>query len=985
VSLSYLWRNGRDSIRIVIDRLLSASLFEKLLKSLTILRPRFASLFMLLILAILSVSIPSDLQDLVTRARASTKHARAVTEDAWVAGDYDLSTLKFTLALSLFGVDSNEIQGVASDGRHIALIPHPKRLAFFERPAVFANGTEQKMYHLRRKVMSDKEVVVYKVKELQLTDVFSEITMGTFLKGNRTVAPLGDGASFGMKCTGAANAGVPGDCAAFVAFAWDTDTPDPMNSRPEKRMLNSISWALLGFYAEACLSVLVKLSSLRDFNVEIKLTGDAVAGAGFRISAGVNEWEGFEIVPLRIRIPLELVLGFPTSFSIAGIGLGFNIYVVGNARISRVAVTLPVPLEYYRELRAHLGVFGQVSSAIKNYVAFGWEKPEFSTMCDSDFPEDWVDVINQGVSVSFSPAIRLGLGFQVMLGPVEIEPQGGLEVGTDITFTTATQTCGFPFLKAEMAFYIGWWYKFDPFEIFDSLIEALCGKWASKVKSVLSAAWGLLKKLLDALDWWPLNAALKWIIDAVNWLSDNSEKTNRIWTSPSVGGCMSGIAKLWHGATAHLLAEKVTPAFLSYPVNSTATTKNLLELGINLSGDFTRLGSATSGGVTARPFIASPVSPDAEWQYRIEDFWAGQTVTLPDPPVPIVGGPKSLRVGDVTLNTKQYLGRIVDIGKEFTLSLLDDQDSDFYALNPVSVVAGEEYALITHASTYAVPAEAYFGIDTAASGLSEIESLRKGSYRLKHPASLAFHSVTQVMSEVGLAATVQVLRCPFGSTSITASCFLLDTFDINLPDKEAHSGAELQTPTIDFDLDHEGRYGAIAVRFVTTSSGTYDNLAQSDPSYEDGVVLNLKGFFIVQLEVGATRVTPGFVVDQSVEPESGTGMIVRYFKAPLLDVSQDFSPEVRVRMPAGEIYGVLQFPTTVKDSVAPAQFAAVLSFVEGTPLLTYETVAAHVYIVNIQPTPINGTYSFLIPFRRHSTAAVNAVAKLIVVFQSESG
>jgi hypothetical protein len=77
----------------------------------------------------------------------------------------------------------------------------------------------------------------------------------------------------------------------------------------------------------------------------------------------------------------------------------------------------------------------------------------------------------------------------------------------------------------------------------------------------------------------------------------------------------------------------------------------------------------------------------------------------------------------------------------------------------------------------------------------------------------------------------------------------MDTFDINLPDNDAHSGADLQTPTIhfDLDLDHEGRQIRDTIR----------KLRQAGAVCEDGVLVSFKNTIWIN---GSLCPKPGEIV-----------------------------------------------------------------------------------------------------------------------------
>jgi hypothetical protein len=241
---------------------------------------------------------------------------------------------------------------------------------------------------------------------------------------------------------------------------------------------------------------------------------------------------------MRRRIELEAALGYPTLISVAGINIGFNIYLISEARIENLMITFPEPIHYYRERRATLRAHGNISSSLPYYTKFGSDGLKFQTTEDQNFA-NWTDAVSGG-SVEFAAIQNFGILVDVSFGPVHAEPTLGLEIGTKLGFTLDKEKCRLPYVKGSAETFFNCCYSFNPWQIIQFLMYIVFGRWYLVVM-------GTTQIVCKTANWLANNSP--WIGSiarsfagpfaiVVDFLASNSRGNYRLWTSSLFDECL---------------------------------------------------------------------------------------------------------------------------------------------------------------------------------------------------------------------------------------------------------------------------------------------------------------------------------------------------------------------------------------------------------------------------------------------------------------
>jgi hypothetical protein len=658
---------------------------------------------------------PPAFSVLANRARLSANQRAATTDPSFEPGFHDLTSIRFHLASALFTLNSAEVLGVASEGNFLAIIPSPTSTAFFKSSPVYANSTDQTFFLLQNKVFETANVLVFATKQLSFREVFTNLTFGTCLSHNHSESSFP------------------------VTFQWnETAEPQPIQ--------NTSSQVRLGYSANISLSVFGKVNS--GFDLRTFFAVDATSVIGFQLEAGSHSFQNLQFPEMKTRIPLKI----PTSVSVAGIEIAFNVYAIGRSSVSALSGQLPGELEYSREVNASLDMYGRISNSLQNYTHFEANSPQFSSSVRSSLP-DWSDQFESG-SLAFTPHIRIGLAVELLLGGEKLEQEFGFDIAAGMEFAVNKAQCNFPSLSGSLGFVADWYYRIDPSQLINFVLPNLADRWSF---------------VLDSLAGLSLPQELRNFVNNLKSLVQNREPRFRLWTSPPVEGCL--FLRPESRETAPDGRSEGSRAFLSFPIALSRVDDRAVPVSVKSGETHQTIGASFPPfGFGFRPFYVASVDPQSTYQYRFNG------ALLPSQSFPGSSVRRNTSASFGSILTRDLVGRSVPLFAEFPL----DPNATFYSFAPVPGDSAHDYVMITNTGGYGVPFEGLRGFDIAAVGLKETQP---GFYRRSHPVTATFDSISQNISS-DVTTQLTLLRCPAGATKLTLDCLPLATFRFNLAQRQ---------------------------------------------------------------------------------------------------------------------------------------------------------------------------------------------------------
>jgi hypothetical protein len=924
-------------------------------------------------------NIPPRFNEIVNRARTAAKIPQTPAHISFAAGHHGHNSIKFHLAYPIVSIACDEVIGAAWDGSTVAIIPNPSHRSFFRTPPVFVNVSEQRFFHLHYLEAETEDVLVFKTRELSFHEVFTEIKLGTSANG----APQTSDEPPYVFCSNASSDGrLAGNCSALVYYQLDSDEQFTLHQPIE----GSESYTQLASMSRVDFSLSLELNSVSGFSLDAHFAVISFAQAAVHVEKGEHTWTNLKVPDLNATLPLDQA-GVPTSITVAGIKIEFAIRAIAQARVDRLRANVPDDFDSSRVLTARASLDERISSFSPRYFSLNADRPEFSIDPNNSLPQ-WNDV-DQTTAFEFSPVLRFGLEVDVTVGTVTFASQVGLEVGGNLTFVADKSKCNFPHLTGPSDFFIDAYHEFDPMQMVNSVLNDVFGNWHSVVKNLFDSASGNLglftEKLKSSWLHWVAARIIDPFVSAVDYINNNKNRKTRIWTSPANNGCLLSNNRSREGLPVFTDNSNV-PVFINI-LNSYNGPQVLTNLALDYTGlARSNIGALTpEGNLASRVFITNNVTPESAWQYDIQLFSEGQTVSAHLPasgPVPVSSADQDLTNNSFSISGATIVGRTVSPSQEFTM---DDsplrQPIHFYGFEAKSTVPDAEYAFITNDGGYNVSTDYFVGIDTADVLGGGNWDPQLGGYRRGRPVNIQFDSVSQNLA-ADVISELTILRCPAGATQIGSDCEPLVVYRLSLPKQsQNYAGADLGVSDLLFDIDGSRTLAFNATHYYQDHIISGQMVIGSDPAWDSStpVSITLTGNLglVLHLRMSSAAIASGFVV----AGRNGTrGIICRYFDVPQFDVSTRDISTTTFELGESEIYGVLRIPTAVSRSIVTDTVSVLLSLPDAVPLLNYHRVTSSVYIVYVSANQRYSTLEFLIPFRRASQAKVALTVQIFRLF-----
>ncbi|KAK8893878.1 hypothetical protein M9Y10_022307 [Tritrichomonas musculus] len=254
--------------------------------------------------------IPEQFRDLVDKAilNSTIKVSKSLREDTKYPGDYTFGNAHFTLHKVLSSSQTTDIKGYAIEKNYAAIV---KRKKFNIKDGfTIIDYKNNEFYTMEKVVASDEKVNVYKIKPIDIFNVFSDIEA----KVHTPLVTVGAG------------------------YNWDSK-----RNRPKLISLGLFSVGA-GCYFSASVHAKVKFHSLKKAEINTDITLIGKIGAEFAAKKGDYKIPDIQIFPdLDIPIP-----GAAISFKFLGLHFDFGVYATFGSMLRDLEKKLEVDIDYFK-------------------------------------------------------------------------------------------------------------------------------------------------------------------------------------------------------------------------------------------------------------------------------------------------------------------------------------------------------------------------------------------------------------------------------------------------------------------------------------------------------------------------------------------------------------------------------------------------------------------------------------------------------------